>query len=188
MLSAEKQSTLSLQEFSALPETKPASEFIDGRICQKPMPKFQHSTLQVQIFSQINQVAKPLKSAYAFPELRCNFADVSMVPDIVVLRWQNIPFQADGSIADAVTAVPDWLIEILSPEQSALRVMNKIGTAIANGAELGWLIVPHKRSILVYRGDDIPAMKQGQDILPVLEGLPDWSTTAEDIWQMLFLQ
>jgi len=31
--------SLSLQEFLQQPETKPASEYIDGEIIQKPMPK-----------------------------------------------------------------------------------------------------------------------------------------------------
>jgi hypothetical protein len=34
---------LTLEDFLALPETKPASEFIDGKIIQKPMPQGKHS-------------------------------------------------------------------------------------------------------------------------------------------------
>ncbi len=30
--------TLTLEEFLQQPETKPASEFVDGRVEQKPMP------------------------------------------------------------------------------------------------------------------------------------------------------
>jgi Uma2 family endonuclease len=151
------------------------------------MPKLLHSTLQIQIASLINRITQPSKLAFAFPELRCSFSGVSIVPDIVVLRWQNIPFQADGSVAEEFSGVPDWLIEIVSPSQSILTVMNKMGTTITNGAELGWLIIPHRQSILVYTGDDIPAMKQGLELLPVLDEVREWQVTAEDIWQMLSL-
>ena len=37
--------TISFEEFLALPETKPASEYINGNIYQKPMPQAQHSCL-----------------------------------------------------------------------------------------------------------------------------------------------
>jgi Uma2 family endonuclease len=37
---------LSLSEFLELPETKPASEYIDGKIYQKLMPKGKHSAIQ----------------------------------------------------------------------------------------------------------------------------------------------
>lgn len=37
--------SLTLEKFLKLPETKPASEFIDGRIYQKPMLTGKHSRL-----------------------------------------------------------------------------------------------------------------------------------------------
>ncbi len=179
---------LSLEEFLALPETKPASEYIDGQIYQKSMPHFQHSTLQTEIASCINQIGKQKKIAFAFPELRCNFNGVSIVPDITVLRRQNIPFQTDGRVSDQIPLTPDWMIEILSPGQSPLRVMNKIGLAITNGSQLGWLISPVKELIVVYTGDQIPETKKGKDILPVLEGLNDWQVTVDDVFNLLSLQ
>lgn len=36
---------LTLEEFLKLPETKPSSEYINGKIIQKPMPQGQHSIL-----------------------------------------------------------------------------------------------------------------------------------------------
>ena len=36
---------LTLEEFLKLPETKPASEYIEGEILQKSMPKAKHSRL-----------------------------------------------------------------------------------------------------------------------------------------------
>lgn len=36
----------SLAEFLKLPETKPAKEYIDGCIYQKPMPQGKHSRIQ----------------------------------------------------------------------------------------------------------------------------------------------
>ena len=40
-------SAISLEEFLALPDTKPACEHFNGKIYQKPMPQGKHSTLQV---------------------------------------------------------------------------------------------------------------------------------------------
>ena len=45
---------LTLEEFLELPETKPASEYINGRIYQKPMPQGKHSTLQNRLVTEIN--------------------------------------------------------------------------------------------------------------------------------------
>ncbi|NEQ22685.1 MAG: Uma2 family endonuclease [Microcoleus sp. SIO2G3] len=46
--------TLTLDEFLKLPETKPASEYINGQIIQKPMPQGKHSQLQGKLVMAIN--------------------------------------------------------------------------------------------------------------------------------------
>jgi len=74
--------SLSLNEFLAQPETKPASEFIHCKIIPKPMPQGQHSTIQAELVTAINAVCKPQKIAWAFPELRCTFGNRSIVPDL----------------------------------------------------------------------------------------------------------
>lgn len=38
---------LTLEAFLKLPETKPASQYIDGKIIQKPMPQAKHSKTKV---------------------------------------------------------------------------------------------------------------------------------------------
>ena len=178
---------LPIEEFLALPETKPASEYIDGQIYQKQMPQFQHSTFQIEIATAINLIGKPQKLAFAFPELRCNFGNVSIVLDIAVMRWANIPFLANKRVANQVPVAPDWIIEILSRDQSPLRVMNKISSAITNGSELGWLISPAQDFIMVYEGDRFPEKMSGKDILPVLDVL-NWQVTVDDVFNLLFLE
>ena len=178
---------LSIEEFLALPETKPASEYIDGQIYQKQMPQFQHSTFQIEIATAINLIGKPQKLAFAFPELRCNFGNVSIVPDIAVMRWANIPFLPNKRVANQVPVAPDWIIEILSPDQSPLRVMNKISSAITNGSELGWLISPAQDFIMVYEGDRFPEKMSGKDVLPVLDVL-NWQVTVDNVFNLLFLE
>jgi Uma2 family endonuclease len=178
---------LSIEEFLALQETKPASEYIDGQIYQKPMPQFQHSTFQVEIATAINLIGKPQKLAFAFPELRCNFGDISIVPDIAVMRWANIPFLENKRVSNTAPTAPDWIIEILSPDQSPLRVMNKISSAITNGSEIGWLISPAQDLIMVYEGDRLPEKMTGADFLPVLDVL-NWQVTVDDVFKLLCLE
>ncbi len=178
-------SSLSLEEFLKLPETKPASEYIDGKIYQKPMPQGKHSTLQIELASDINRVAKPQKLAYAFPELRCTMRGKSIVPDIAVFEWQNIPLDAAGKIVNQFEIPPDWTIEILSPKQSPNRVIRNITFAIQNGTKLGWFLDPDDESIMTFKPNQLPEFKQGKDILPVLDVLKDWNLSVEDVFSSL---
>lgn len=175
---------LSLAEFLNQPETKPASEYIDHHIYQKPMPQGKHSTIQIELGSAINQIGKRQKLVYAFTELRCTFGGVSLVPDIAVFEWQRIPLN-NGRIADKFEIPPDWIIEILSPGQSPNRVIRKITFCLQNGAKLGWFIDPDDESIMVFQPNQLPEIKEKQDILPVLDVLKDWQLSAADIFAWL---
>ena len=103
-----------LEEFLKFPETKPASEYIEGAIVQKPMPKGKHSWLQLMLCNCINERAKERKIACALPELRCSFGRRSLVPDVAVFLWPRIPFEADGEVPNDFLLPPDWTLEILS--------------------------------------------------------------------------
>jgi Uma2 family endonuclease len=155
----------SLTDFLVLPETKPASEYINGRIIQKPMPQGKHSLLQLELISIINSVLKGATIAVAFPELRCTFGGRSTVPDVAVFKYQNIAKDDNGEIANAFTIAPDWVVEILSPEQSSTRVIKNIIHCLNHGTAVGWLIDPEEQTILIYRPDrqviivDIPDEK-----------------------------
>ena len=168
--------SITLQEFLAIPETKPASEYIDGKIIQKPMPKGKHSTIQTELSAAINVALKPQKTARAFSELRCTFGGRSIVPDITIFTWDRIPRDSNGEIADSFQAAPDWTIEILSPNQSHSRVMKNILHCLDNGTELGWLIDPQEQSVFVYFPAQQPAFfEAANDVLPV----PDFAKAFE---------
>lgn len=183
-MTATAEKSLTLEEFLQQPETKPASEFIDGEIIQKPMPKGRHSRLQGKLGSEINLVAEAPKIAYAFPELRCSFGNRSIVPDIAVFRWQQIPFLPDGEVPDRFDLPPDWIVEILSPEQKPNKVIGNILYCIERGSQLGWFLDPDDRSILVFFSDRQPILLEQNDSLPVLEGI-ELNLTVERVFSWL---
>ncbi len=147
---------LTLSEFLKLPETKPASEYIDNQIIQKPMPQGEHSVIQGELIISVNAVVKPKKIARAFPELRCTFGGRSIVPDVAVFTWNRIPRKENGGVANIFQAAPDWMIEILSPEQSATKVTKKLLRCLNYETQMGWLIDPEEQTIFVYQSKQQP--------------------------------
>lgn len=142
------QPQLTLDDFFKLPETEPASDFINGEIIQKPMPQGEHSRLQTKFCNVINDVTESQKIAYAFPELRCTFGDASIVPDVSVFLWDRILKTSSGRIVNRFEIHPDWAIEILSPDQRLKKVLSKLLHCSRNGTELGWLINPEDESVM----------------------------------------
>ena len=163
--------SITIEEFLQLPETEPASEFINAEIIQKPMPQGEHSQLQIDLCETINQMAKPRKIAKAFPELRCVFGGLAIVPDIAVFRWERIPRLSSGRIANRFETYPDWAIEILSPDQRYKQVLAKLLCCAEYGTELGWLLDAEDQSILVVDSDRRVRELKNRDHLPVLTGI-----------------
>lgn len=178
--------TLTLAEFLKLPETKPASEFIDGHIIQKPMPQGKHSAIQGEFVSAINSVVKPKRIARTFPELRCSFGSRSTVPDIAVLIWSRIPRDENGEIANAFLLAPDWTIEILSPDQSQTKVTKNILHCLKHGTQMGWLIDPDEQTVFVYRSkQETEVFDEPNEILPMPEFASELHLTIQDLFAWL---
>jgi Uma2 family endonuclease len=177
---------LSLEEFLKLPETEPASEYIDGQIIQKPMPQGEHSVIQGELIIVINAVIKPKKLARAFPELRCTFGGRSIVPDVAVFSWERIPRKENGGVANVFQAAPDWIIEILSPDQSATKVTKKILHSLKHETQMGWLIDPDEQTIFVYQPKQQPEVfDEPEDQLPVLFFASELRLTVGDVFGWL---
>lgn len=181
-----------LDRFLQQPETKPANEFIDGYIYQKPMPQGQHSRLQLRLCNAVNIVAEEAQIALAFPELRCTFGSRSIVPDVAVFRWERLPINVEGEIENVFLICPDWVIEILSPDQAPMRVISNILHCLKQGTEIGWLLFPKERSLLLFQRDrqpiEITINSSGDEILPVPEFLESQlKLTANQIFNWLRL-
>lgn len=147
---------ITLAEFLTQPETKPAQEYFDNQIWTKPMPQGQHSRIQLKLTNAINAVTEDCQIALAFPELRCTFAGKSIVPDVAVFTWDKLPVNEDGTIGNTFEIAPDWIIEILSPDQSMSLVTKKIIDCLNHGTKMGWLIDPHLKLIFTYTNDSHP--------------------------------
>ncbi|MEM9816245.1 MAG: Uma2 family endonuclease [Cyanobacteria bacterium P01_D01_bin.6] len=179
-----KSMSLTLEAFLQQPETKPASEYIEGEIVQKPMPKSRHSRLQSKLINAINEVAEPEQIAYAFPELRCTFGNRSIIPDISIFRWQNIELDDQGEPVDDVFVAPNWVIEILSPDQSSNRVTGNILHCLEHGCQLGWLVDPSDRSIIIFQPQQQPGFFNHHAELLVLPNI-DLALTANQVFGWL---
>jgi Uma2 family endonuclease len=149
------------------------------------MPQGEHSIIQVTLCEHINLVARQQKIALALPELRCTFNNRSIVPDIAVFAWERIPRKDNGSIENRFLIPPDWIIEILSSEQSPNRTIDKITFCLSRGTKLGWFIDTDDRSVMVLENDKLPVILRDGKPIPVLDVLGDWQISSIDIFNWL---
>ncbi len=178
--------SLTLDDFLQLSETKPASEYIDGQIIQKPMPQGKHSAIQTELSAAINVAIKSQRVARAFSELRCTFGGRSTVPDVSVFVWDRIPRDRNGEVANVFHLAPDWTIEILSPDQSQTRVIKNILHCLKYETQMGWLIDPDEQSVFVYTpNQQLEVFENPEDRLPLPSFASELSLTVESLFAWL---
>lgn len=104
--------------------------------------------------------------------------------DIAVFLWDRIPRTEKGRIANRFEALLDWSIEILSPEQSWMKVLDKLLFCSENGTNLGWLINPEDETILLVFSDQKVKIFRDDNILPVLDQI-ELNLTVNHIFNWL---
>lgn len=178
--------TIALDDFLKLPETKPASEYIDGQIIQKPMPQGHHSVIQLELGMELNLALRRKGIAMIFPELRCVFGGRAVVPDLVVFENARVPVDADGDIENVFMIAPDWTIEVLSPGQSTAKVLKNINHCLDHGTQMGWLIDPESKTVTISRANqNILILDDLEDLLPVPEFAQDVQLTVQSVFGWL---
>jgi Uma2 family endonuclease len=165
---------LTLEDFLALPEEKPALEYFDGVVTQKVAPKGRHSWLQYELSNYFNASARHRKLVIALPELRTTYAGSSPVPDVAVYRRDRVPWGPGGEVPDDFYEPPDIAVEIISPEQSKVKLTEKCEWYVAHGVPIALLVDPDDLSVTLFRPGEPPAVLRGADTIdfaPILPGL-----------------
>jgi Uma2 family endonuclease len=114
------------------------------------------------------------------------------VPDIAIFRWERIPRQPNGRVANRFEIPPDWTIEILSPDQSQTKVTRNILHCLDHGTEMGWMLDAEESGIFVYEPNQTPRFfDQPTMVLPVpsfAHGIdPTIELTVEQVFAWLIV-
>lgn len=181
------ETTMTLEEFLKLPEKKPALEFEDGRITQKVSPKGRHRVLQARVAEFFNRFAEPRRMAFAFPELRATFAGASLVPDVAIYRWDRIPRDDSGEVADDFWEPPDIAVEIVSPQQSVGGLIRRCVHFNENGVAIALLVDSRARSVTNFRPGVPPRTLAGDDSIDLTEVAPGFRLTVRELFDSMKL-
>ena len=178
---------LTLDEFLALPEEKPALEYVDGEVVQKVSPQTWHSALQAEWTVGLRAIARPGRLAHVFPEHRSTYGGRSTVPDVAVYRWGRIPRDARGRLVNQVRIPPDIAIEIVSPDQSLTVLAQKCVTFLEQGSEIALLVNPEDESVIRARRGESPQTLRGDDRIDLDSVLPGFQLTVRELFDSLRL-
>lgn len=144
---------LTLEEFLALPEGDVNYEFVDGQAVPKVSPKYFHSTLQAALLLLIRTWCKDkgrVGSEWAIL-LKRQGKDWAPVPDLTYISYERLPKSWKRN--EACPALPDLVIEIISPDQTMKEFEDKAKDYFVAGVSRVWVVDPEGISIRVFFPD-----------------------------------
>ncbi len=164
---------VSLEEFLALPETKPYKELVDGEVVEKPIPAPVHSRLVPRIAASL--IAHLDQSLEADVDSELRHADLDnewvFLPDISVTKKGRRPPPAEEE--GPVETMPDLAIEVLSPDDQPGRITRRVSYYTRAGVTLLWIIDPVDESVTIFERGAPPRVARAPETLsaePVLAG------------------
>jgi Uma2 family endonuclease len=172
---------MSLAEYLALPEEKPALEYWNGRVVQKAVPRRKHWKLQGWMVSRLIPLAQARGGATG-TEAHIWFGTARipgfLVPDVVYFA----PGKPQGD--DDRSLPPTLAIEIRSKDETMAAQRQKCRDMRENGVDVCWLIDPESRTVEVFEGgaDAAPAPAGGKLESP---HLPGFSLPLDELFSVL---
>ncbi|MFN7872538.1 MAG: Uma2 family endonuclease [Cyanobacteriota bacterium] len=145
-----------------------------------------NTRLQIWALSQGAWKAFDSSGGFRLPDGSVLSPDASLVR---LERWQALtPHQRSGF----PPLCPDLVVELVSPSDEGARsvqaLRHKMAKYLANGARLGWLLIPHQRAVEIWQAGAVGSTpQQFQRIEPaeVLEGgelLPGLRLELAELW------
>jgi Uma2 family endonuclease len=145
-------------------------ELVDGRIVVSPAG-YRHGRIAMRLGSLITVYAMERKlgdvldssTGFRLPGGNVRSPDVAFVGSARVVG---------GGPAGFFDGAPDLAVEILSPDDNAREVLDKVGEYLKAGTCLVWVIDPERRTAAIYRSlTDTQRLTEtdsltGEDLLP----------------------
>src|SRR5215207_9792110 len=139
---------MTLEEFLALPEEKPALEYVDGVVRQKVAAKPVHADIQSFLIETLRPFARRRRLGVVLSGARFVTPTWAPVPDVVFYRRERLHVRR--APADFVEA-PDLAIEIISPGQTLADEVQKCLDFLENGTIVALLILPGEEAVFEFR-------------------------------------
>lgn len=144
-----------MQREIVLPETKPALEWVNGRALQKVSPQRTHARAQTRFAAALDAWALSTGLGEVGTEWRFQIEPPGevrrpLVPDVAFLSYERMPYEVQQE-TEVPRIAPDVAIEILSPDDRASDIAEKVRVYLAAGTLAVVVVDPRGRRVTILR-------------------------------------
>lgn len=175
---------LTIEEFERLPDDESRTELVRGRLVREPPAGMDHGRLANAIAFLITGFVRRHRLGEVFT------ADTGFVlfPDPPTVRAPDVAFISRSRLPPPEETVsfghlaPDLAVEIVSPSNTAVGILDKVEDYLDAGTRLVWVVEARRRSITVYRSRNESRQLQEDDELAGYDVLPGFSVRVAEVF------
>jgi len=167
-----------------LPETKPALEWVNGRVLQKVSPQAKHALAQGRFWGALDAWAQRTGSGQVGTEWEFRIAPGGevrhpLVPDVAYLSYARVPYGSRA--ADIPRVAPDAVVEVLSPGDRKRDVDWKVNIYLTCGTSVVFLVDTRRRTVTIL--DAARSRTVAHEALVTHESLPGFAMPARNLFE-----
>lgn len=175
---------ITFEEFLALPETEPPSEYICGEVVPKSMPTAIHAQVvsALNILLGIYLLRTHLGTVWSDSRHARRSEQRVYLPDLAVMLHASGPLKDINWNRGAVERVPDIAIEVLSPDDRPGRVAEKVNFYLRAGVSLVWVIDPDERVLDAFTAGEPGVRYEGATPATGSPALPGFTLSMDELF------
>jgi Uma2 family endonuclease len=171
-----------LEETVALDPDK-EYETYDGVSEEKAMAGARHGRVGARLIITLGQyvVSNDLGVVYG-PDTTFKVGEDDRLPDISFVAIERIP--EDGDPEGLWNIAPDLAVEIVSPNDTYQKLMNKVFDYLDAGVKEVWLVAPESKTVTIYYSFTEVKILTENDVLTCEKLLPGFSCPVGDLFKL----
>lgn len=173
---------MTAEELLALPDDGRRYELIAGVPRRRTMGGLEHGWIGVRFVRPVADFVERLGLGIVVFDVLFRFErnpDEALVPDMAFIRAERLP-PRDAWHRVAETP-PELVLEVVSPNDTAPEVAEKVAYYLAHGVPLVWVAHPRRREITVHRPGSTRTLAVGE-VLDGEEILPGFVVPVRDLF------
>lgn len=182
-MSAVKPHLLKAEDFWHLPETSMRRALVRGEVIEAMPPGGRHGVIASELTTRLRLWAKSGPGGCVGVEsgfILVRDPDTVRGPDVFYVRAERIP--TTGIPESYWEQAPDLAVEIVSPNESAEEVREKVRGYLSAGTALVWVIYPRTQEVVVHTPDGLARTYGRHDTLTHETILPEFTCVIAELF------
>jgi len=172
---------MTAEQFDQLPEEEGRRyELLDGELIEMPSANLEHNLILKNGLFELEGFFRRTEIGTVVPEMEFAFGDDRFRPDLAVLLGDKLKQASLKRVP--LTVVPDIVLEIVSPSESAINLDRKVRVYLQAGVAEVWVIYPDGQHMHAHSTGSVRLLS-GADVLET-GVLPGWSMPVSSLFRL----